>query len=45
MPAARAVWPEHAGGVEAAQEGRLHVEQFRGLTHGDHRIVVVVEPS
>jgi len=43
MPAPGAVRSDDPGGVEAAQEPRLHTEEFRGLPHRDRRIVLVVE--
>src|SRR3712207_7460031 len=36
---------DHAGGVQAAQEGGLDLQQLRGLAHGDGRVVLVVEPG
>ncbi len=36
---------ENPGRVEATQERRLHLEQLRGLTHGDRGIVLIVEPA
>ena len=44
VAAGGAVRLEHAGGVEAAQEGRLHPEQFGGLAHRERGEVRVVEP-
>ena len=38
-----AVRGEDAGGVEAAQERGLHLEQFGRLTHRHGRVVLVVE--
>ena len=45
VPAAGAVRGEDAGGVEAAQERRLDLEQLGRLAHGDGGVVLVVEPG
>jgi len=41
----RAGWVQYAGDVKAAQESRLDLQELGGLTHAQHRVVLVVEPG